>query len=227
MALAGLLAIAAMLIYPGGTTHDPTTHGYSVVNNFMSDLGMTVAYDGQPNRMGAAFFVIGFASVVVGLLWPLVAFIRLCSTSARSRPYARSAGGVGIVVASLFIGVALTPENRVMGIHLQFTLWALRLFPIGSLLLALACMKAEFIPGAVVVGWLLLTAILTVYVIILDWRPSLSTPAGLATQVIAQKAVAFAAMSFFYYWCRRTERELVERGRTRKATGGAGSSPIA
>jgi len=204
-----LAALAAMALYPGGTTHDPTTHGYSVLNNFMSDLGMTVAYGGRPNRFGAALFVFALCAVVVGVGWSLVVFIRLCEQSTESRPYTRIAKVVGALVAALYIGVALTPENRQMGLHLQFTLWAFRLFPIGAVVLAVASQKARFLPLDVAVGWALLSVILVAYVIVLDWGPRLSTPAGLTTQVVAQKVVAFAIMSFFYFLCLRVERGVI------------------
>jgi hypothetical membrane protein len=197
-----------MARYPGGTPHDPTTHGYSVLNNFMSDLGMTVAYDGRPNRLGAALFIFTLCAVVAGLTWSLVVFLRMCEGSAESRPYTQMARLVGALVAALYIGVALTPENRVMGLHLQFTLWAFRIFPIGTVLLAVASRKSRFVPNDVVVGWALLSVILIAYVIILDWGPRLSTSAGLTTQVVAQKVVAFAIMSFFYYLCLRLERTV-------------------
>jgi len=51
--IAVVLAIVSMLLYPGGTTLDPSPRGYSRWQNFLSDLGMTVAYDHRPNRLGA------------------------------------------------------------------------------------------------------------------------------------------------------------------------------
>jgi hypothetical membrane protein len=54
---ASVLAIGAMTRYPGGTVLDRTSPGYSLSRNFLSDLGMTVAYDRLPNRLGAGLFV--------------------------------------------------------------------------------------------------------------------------------------------------------------------------
>jgi hypothetical membrane protein len=41
---AAAIAVGAALRYPGGTALDATTPGYSLSRNFLSDLGMTVAY---------------------------------------------------------------------------------------------------------------------------------------------------------------------------------------
>ena len=49
-----ILGAGAMARYPGGTPLDHTTERYSFSRNFLSDLGMTVAYDGRANLLGAA-----------------------------------------------------------------------------------------------------------------------------------------------------------------------------
>ena len=41
--------ILAMLTYPGGTLHDSSTVGYSFFNNFLSDLGRFISWDGSHN----------------------------------------------------------------------------------------------------------------------------------------------------------------------------------
>jgi len=81
VALAGI----AMLLYPGGTLHDPSTTGYSFFQNFLSDLGGTVAWGGQPNYLSAFLFVTSFRALRFrsrlrrsshSLFWPFL-FIRV------------------------------------------------------------------------------------------------------------------------------------------------------
>ena len=65
--VATVLAIGSGLRYPGGTFRDHATSGYSITHNFLSDLGMTVAHDGEPNRLGALLFVLSLTILVVGM----------------------------------------------------------------------------------------------------------------------------------------------------------------
>ena len=49
------------------------------------------------------------------------------------------------------------------------------------------------------IAWAALTVVLTVYVAVLSWGPSLTTTSGLAFQVVAQKIVTAVALSVFVY----------------------------
>src|SRR5262252_9348012 len=93
--IATILAIAAAFRYPGGTYNDHSTRGYSFFENFLSDLGMTVAHNGEANRLGGILFVIALLLLVIGLGGSLVGFVRLHSTAPKSRPFARFAGLIG------------------------------------------------------------------------------------------------------------------------------------
>ena len=63
---ASLLGVVAMIRYPGGTGLEHDTPRYQLTQNFLSDLGMTVAYNGQPNRIGALLFVISLVVLIIG-----------------------------------------------------------------------------------------------------------------------------------------------------------------
>src|SRR4029077_7382755 len=103
--------------------------------NFLSDLGMTVAYDHRANVIGATLFALSLVILVVALGGCLFGLVRLYSTSYRGRSFARAAAAVGLFVCAAFAGVAVTPENRVMDLHLGATLLAFRAFPVLSFLL--------------------------------------------------------------------------------------------
>src|SRR3954469_1489774 len=88
--MASGLALASMGAYRGGTTHDRAVVGYSFLHNFLSDLGMTVAYDGRPNRLGPTLFVVSLTTLAIGLGAATAGFIRIYSSPA-SRRLARAA----------------------------------------------------------------------------------------------------------------------------------------
>lgn len=206
--LATLLTVAAMVRYPGGTTLDHAPAGYSLLHNFLSDLGMTVAYGGQPNALGATLFVLSLTITVVALGGCLLAFVRLYAQSPRSRAWARAAGGVGLLVGAAFVGVGLTPENRMMALHLQLTLLAFRTLPIASLLMVFASLHSDVFPRGVAIAWACLTVVLAGYVVVLGWGPALTTVEGLTIQVVAQKVVTVALVGIFVYLSVEGDRVL-------------------
>src|SRR5580765_6821526 len=87
--VATAFAVAAALRYPGGTPLDSTTAGYSLSRNFLSDLGMTVAYNHEPNQLGAAFFVASLLLLVVGLGSVVGVIARFLAVDLRSRRWTR------------------------------------------------------------------------------------------------------------------------------------------
>src|SRR5262245_53310609 len=68
-----LLAVAYGLLYHGVTVLDESTRGYSFTHNFLSDLGVTVAFNYQRNVAGAVLFVVGAFIGVLALASLIVA----------------------------------------------------------------------------------------------------------------------------------------------------------
>jgi hypothetical protein len=131
-----VLSGIAMLLYPGGTARNPSARGYSFFQNSLSDLGSTVAWDGQANSRGAAFFVAGAILLALSGSGCLVALIRVYSSSRIASRFARTAGAAGLLTCAGLIGAALTPVDRSPALHGQFTLLAIGAFPVATALLA-------------------------------------------------------------------------------------------
>ena len=195
------IALAAIAIarYPGGTYRDHSVAGYSPFQNFLSDLGMTVAYDGAPNRLGSACFIASLVLLVVGLGGCVVGFYRQYSGDASSRGLSRAAAFVALLVCLAFVGVAVTPENLVLGLHIQLTFFAFRAFLVAAALFTLAARAYPLAPRRVWLGWSILAVALAIYVWIQGWGPHVRDPGGLETQVIAQKAIAIIAILVMLY----------------------------
>lgn len=207
-AAAGIGAVVAMLVYPGGTFRDHSTSGYQFFHNFFSDLGATVAFDGRPNHVGATLFVASLVTVVVSMGATLLGLVRLYSKAPKARTLARIAGAIGLFVCACFIAVAATPENRVLGLHVLVTRLAFRAFPGVALFLGLASRHVEGISPRATAAWFVLLVLLVAYVLILDLGPRASTPFGLVVQVAAQKAVAVGAVLLLVYQAAQAERLL-------------------
>jgi hypothetical membrane protein len=205
-AFAALGAVAAMLLYPGGTYRDHSTSGYQVFHNFFSDLGATVAYNGQPNHVGAVLFVVSLVLLVVGMGALLVALVRLYSRSSSAAPLTTLAAVAGAIVCASFIGVAMTPENRFMSVHVLFTKMAFRVFPAVPLFLGLAARRNTHLPSRAGLAWAAMVVLLVAYVLVLDFGPRASTPVGLVVQVTAQKIVTVGAVLLLVYQSFQAER---------------------
>ena len=197
--IAVALAAVSIARYPGGTYRDHTVPGYSPFQNFLSDLGMTVAYNGQPNRVGSACFVASLVVLVVGLGGCVVGFFRQYSSDPKSRPLARAAAIVALLVCLAFVGVAATPENLVMGLHVQLTFFAFRAFLVSAALFTLASWAYAPAKRSVWLGWSILTIELAIYVWIQGWGPHVRDPGGLEVQVIAQKIITVVAIAILLY----------------------------
>ena len=210
--IAAGLTIASVLAYPGGTFHDRGIVGYRFASNFLSDLGMTVAHGGQSNRFGALLFVVALCTVVAGLGGALAGFVRLYADRAASRAAARLAAAVGAVAGASFVGVALTPENSLLSLHVAFTMLGFHVLPLVVLLLALASFHSDALPQRVTAAWFGLTALLVLYVLVLRRGPALHTPGGLVAHVLAQKAVVVAVVGTLYRLCGEAERTVVASG---------------
>ena len=193
--------IASVLLYPGGTFQDRHTDGYRFASNFLSDLGMTVAHGGQPNALGALLFVLALCTVVAGLAGALGGFVRLYADRPASRLAARLAAGAGTVAGTAFVGVALTPGNEMLSLHVAFTMLGFHVLPLVVLLLALASFHSEALPQRVTLAWFGLAVLLVLYLLLLRRGPSLHTPRGLVVHVLAQKAVVVATVVGLYRVC--------------------------
>jgi len=186
-------ALLAMLRYPGGTPLDAHTVGYTFDQNFLSDLGMTVAYDGRRNALGSALFVLSMGAMVIGFgsgLWPV---IRSYAARAESRRAAQAAFVAALVVCAAFAGVALTPEDRVMGWHVRFTRLAFQVAPLVPLLMTVAAARVERAVRRTVVTWGSLALVMIAYALLITFGPSTGTADGLRTMVLAQKAMTVVA----------------------------------
>ncbi len=197
-AFAAAGAAVSMIVYPGGTYRDHSTSGYQFFHNFFSDLGATVTFSGQSNPIGAALFVVSLVVLVVGMGGILAGLARVYSRSPRAVPLIRLAVLAGVFVCACFIGVAATPENRFWSTHVLFTKLAFRVFPVVPLFLGLAASRGERSPR-VGGAWVVMIALLTAYVVVLDFGPRASTPVGLVVQVTAQKIVTVGAVLLLVY----------------------------
>jgi hypothetical protein len=188
--IAATATVIAMLCYPGGTGLDHRTAGYSLTQNFLSDLGMTVSYNGGANRLGAALFVVAMLALVFGGIASLSPLMRALWSAPSARPWLRAAGLCLLVVCVAFTGVAFTPENRAMDLHVSFTVWGWRFIVLVALLLGVAATRAGARYRLAAVAGFATAVLIATYSTFFNWGPDGHTEAGHLVYVVAQKVAA-------------------------------------
>ncbi len=187
------LTAAAMFIYPGGTSTDKTTIGYSFFGNFFSDLGITIAHNGQPNLIASIMFSIALVSAGAASILFSVAFLQFFTGNAANRILSGLGTLFGIIAGVCFIGVALTPANLFGGAHRNFVRGAFFTFLIAVLFYIVALFRAPY-PRAYTGVFIGCAVLLTLYLFLLFDGPDSDTPTGLLIQVTGQKIIAYAAI---------------------------------
>jgi hypothetical protein len=161
--------------------------------------------------LAAACFALALVVMVIASgasLWQLV---RWYAESPSARGFARAAGAMGFVACAAFVGVAATPENSAMPMHVSFTLFAFRVIPFAALSLAVATWLAKSLPRSIAVVWLALAVVLFAYVAFLAWSPGERTNDVLMVQVLAQKVVSCVTVIALAYQCWVASRHFAPR----------------
>jgi hypothetical membrane protein len=205
IAIALMLGAASVLSYPGGTVYDESTRGYSFTHNFLSDLGSTVAFNGQRNVVGAVLFGVSVLIMVLVLAGSMVAAVRLLSAAPGARSFARLAAVAGVLMCAGFVGVALTPADRAWHLHKLSSMLAFRSFPVATALLAIATVRDGRFRARATVGWVTLTIVLAGLIAMAHLGPRVDTEHGLVTQVITQKIMAATVLVVLWVECREAE----------------------
>ncbi|MFQ5436944.1 MAG: hypothetical protein ACE5FD_18965 [Anaerolineae bacterium] len=189
-----LLTIIAMFFYPGGVVGDPSTHGYIFTRNFFSDLGLTVAHNGQANTTDMVLFTTSLTVVGAGLVFFFLMVPRLFWNSTSGKILSILGSAAGIVTAISYIGVGWTPADIRLEAHVNFVFTAFEAFPIAALLYAIAIYRQPGYPRRFAVVYLVFTLLLGAYLWLLFFGPNSDSAQGLVIQVVGQKLIVYAAV---------------------------------
>jgi hypothetical protein len=188
-----VLTIAAMLAYPGGAKYDRGSTGYLFLQNFFSDLGATKTYTGRSNTTSHALFVIASVSVGVAMIAFATTWRTVAARRGEGRPFGWISQAAAVVSGAGFIGVGVTPWDRVLDAHNTFVRIAF-----GVLLVYVICLLALQVrnawPPVFVAANVLYLIVLAIYVLVLFAGPGLGTRSGLEFQVIAQKVIVYSSI---------------------------------
>jgi hypothetical membrane protein len=188
------LTLLAMLTYAGGSMDNHAARGYSFTHNFLSNLGTLTAPSGRPNWASAALFFIALAAAGACLVVFFVIFPRLFRHDRTQRLLSLLGSMVGVLAGISFMGIAFAPADVAEAAHIQFVMWAFRLFPLAVLLYLPVMFMDRQYPKIYAWVFAVFCLLLTGYFLLLTNGPSLTSPQGLVIQVVGQKVIAYASI---------------------------------
>jgi len=175
-----------MLVFPGGATYEPDARRYLFLQNFFSDLGATQTQRGQSNLFSMILFIVALLSVGASLIVAAPVWKRVIASRDKKGYFGDTAQLFAVLSGICYSGIAVTPWNLMLDIHMLFVQGAFTL-----LLAFVICLTAMQLrntwPVRYIVSNVVYIAILTGYVFVLFHGPNLLTLHGLMFQVIAQK----------------------------------------
>ena len=195
----------AIALYPGGTYPDRSVRGYSFFGNFLSDLGMLVAWGGGANHAGATVFISSELLLILGLVLFFTALVRVYSPGTPRR-LAVAAAIVGLACCVAFVGAALLPADLFLAAHITAAIIAFRASMIAFILFTIATIKDRRFGQIATVAWTVLTLVMIAYVGVIEWGPRPRTTFGLTFQVTAQKIVVTVLLAVLALQSREAER---------------------
>jgi hypothetical protein len=189
-----VLTIIAMLTYAGGSVDNHTATGYSFTHSFLSNLGMLTALSGEPNWISAILFFISLAFAGICLVIFFIIFQRLFQSSRAQRVLAWIGSILGVLAGICFVGIACAPADIARPAHVQFVMWAFRLFPLAVLFYIPVLFLDKQYPKAYAWVFTVFCLMLIGYYLLMTNGPSFTSPEGLVIQVVGQKGIAYASI---------------------------------
>ncbi len=194
-----VLTLLAMLFYPGGTLYDASTAGYSFFGNFFSELGLTVTYYGKSNAVSAVIFTFSLTVLGIGIAAFFAVTQYIVGAARSGRATARAGAVFGIAAGLAFIGVAATPANRLLGMHVAFLCIAFPAVMIAAALHSAALFLAGPHLRRFAETHVAAAVLMAGYLMLAAFGPGLKTAYGVRFQAAAQKAAVYPAIAFIIY----------------------------
>lgn len=192
--LFAVLTFLAMLIYPGGSVDNHASTGYSFSHSFLSNLGMLTSLSGEPNYVSAILFFVSLAAAGICLVIFFIQFPRLFQGSRIQKVLGVFGSVFGVLAGISFVGIAFTPADIARPAHVQFVMWAFRLFPLAVLFYVPVLFLDKSYPKTFAWVFAAFCLMLIGYYLLLTQGPEFSSPQGLVIQVIGQKVIAYASI---------------------------------
>jgi magnesium-transporting ATPase (P-type) len=189
-----LLNILAMVFYPGGTSIDRDRIAYSFFENFFSDLGMARTYSGEPNTLSRLLFT--SALILVGIV--LIAFFLLLvsyfNETKLEMNSSRIGSAAGILAGIACIGIATTPWDLYLNIHMIFVFALSFALLVVLISYSIAILSNKPYPNLYAWVFMFYAFILAIYIVLMRVSPDIETASGLRIMATGQKILIYSGM---------------------------------
>jgi len=182
-----------MLFYPGGAMYAPDARHYLFFQNFLSDLGATLTSRNESNSVSMVLFIAGLIPVGLSLALAAPIWKRVTVKAGRGLFFGHAAQATSLLSGICYVGIAVTPWNLALGLHMLFVQGAFTLL-LGFVICLTAMQMQNDWPRRYLISNLVYIVILSGYVFILFHGPNLTTLHGLVFQVIAQKIIVYISI---------------------------------
>jgi hypothetical protein len=189
-----LLSTVAMFFYPGGTYSDEDTAGYAFMQNFFSDLGRTLAHNGDSNTVSMVLFIIALSVAGLSLIVFFLAVLPHFAENRTSRRLSKAGSTLGVISGLGFIGIAAMPANVNQTLHTDFVYVAFTGFLFVVFCYSAAILKSRAYARAYAYAYFAFAIILALYLVLLFSGPEVETTGGLTIQAVGQKIVVYAGI---------------------------------
>jgi hypothetical protein len=189
------LTLIAMFTYAGGAVDNPLTTGYSFTHNFLSNLGMLTAESGKPNWISAILFFLALGMAGAALVAFFILFRRMFTSTHLQAILSLIGSILGILAGISFMGIAFAPADIARPAHIQFVMWAFRLFPLAVLCYVPVLFMDQHYPKVYAWVFAVFCLMLIGYYLLMTKGPGFSSPEGLVIQVVGQKVISYASIA--------------------------------
>lgn len=202
-----ILSSIAMYFYPGGTNADDGTSGYDLFLNYYSDLGRTIAFNGERNQV--SFWLFNISIIIFGISSAVyfVALREFFQDSIKEQKYSKLGTMMGVVSGCCLSCVGFLPDDILHDIHVNLTVLGFALAFFTALAYIAAISFSERVPKEMARVFMIFIVAFVVYFVVLavEFIISLSyegdtraTPLGLAIIATGQKCVVYSWMGCIF-----------------------------
>lgn len=208
-----LLTLLAMIFFPGGTAADPNATHYLFFENFFSDLGRSIDFEGEPNLISRILFTLSLTLQGIIVIIFFFTLPSIFSDSKKSKKWTVLMTILGVVSGIGFIGVAHTPWDLCFPEHVFFVNLAFRSLLLASIFMLIKVYKTDYFQN--VYGHILLIVcfLLFGYVLLLIFGPDPQLSRyGLLLQATCQKIVVYSlvfGITIFAYGATKIQKGVL------------------
>ena len=198
LSLFSIFIVIGIAIYPGSTYLNNSSIGYDFFENFLSDLGRTITFNGESNFYSSFFF--NNALCIAGLLF-MTFYYFLPQFFLKENYYKISIIGsiFGILSCLCFIGTGLTPADLYLDPHIFYANKIFYFSFPATLIYSFVIIKSSRIKSLYGIGYFGFAIALISYIAILEYGPDpKESHFSLLFQATSQKVITiFFILSTF------------------------------